>query len=80
MTRKQKRAARRACKVIGWLDRAMNDLCSDPMTSAMGAPVGDFYWEWSCRYRRMLNDCLEDQHNTPRVREMLMEELERFFP
>lgn len=80
LTKKQKRAARRACKVIPWLDEAMDCLCNDPMTEAMGAPVGDFYEDWSRRHRRMLTDCLDDPHNTPAVRRMLLDAFDRYLP
>lgn len=75
-----RKAARRAAKVIGWLDEVMHNLCNDPMTHAMGAPVDDFYEEWSARYRRDLNDCLKDNNLPERLRTACWAELERFLP
>lgn len=80
LTKKEKRAARKACKVVGWLDRAMNDLCDDPMTAAMGVPVGDFYEDWSRRYRGMLADRMKDPDNPERIKRLLWEEYEQFLP
>ena len=34
------------------LNQSVDGLVNDPMTSAMGAPVGDFIRDWNCRSRR----------------------------
>lgn len=80
LTRKQKRAARRAFKAIVWFDNAMNDLCSDPMTHAMGAPIEDFAEDWSRRHRKMLADCLDDENNTEATRQLLLDAFDRYLP
>lgn len=80
LTKAQKRAAKRAYKAVVWYDTVMSDLCSDPMTHAMGAPVGDFAEDWSRRHRKMLGECLKDENNTEQVREMLFGEFDRYLP
>jgi hypothetical protein len=80
LTHAQKKAAKLACKVIGWLDERMNCLCDDPMTHAMGAPVGDFYDAWSNQYRGMLAERLQDPNNTLQVTSMLLDEFDQFMP
>jgi len=80
LTKRQKRAAKRACKAVRWFDDAMSSLCDDPMTAAMGVPVDDFYRDWSARHRSQLHECLKDESNTARVRQLLLDEFDRFMP
>lgn len=58
-----KKALRDAYKALTGLDEDMADLCNDPMTSAYGAPVGDFYEDWSRKYRRLQVKALERLRN-----------------
>jgi len=78
MTNAQKKAARDASKILGWLDKQMAELCDDPMTAAMGAPVDEFYNLWEGQYRTKLCNCLDNPNNPQRIREILIDELQRF--
>ncbi len=71
MTKLQRRAAKRAAKAVAWFDEAMDELCNDPMTHGVGAPVGEIATEWKRRHRRQLRECLSDPNNTSVVRQML---------
>lgn len=79
-TNAQKQATKRAQEAVVWFDEMMNDLCDDPMTEAMGAPVSDFAEDWNRRHRRMLADCLKDPDNTPDTRQLLLDAFERYMP
>ncbi len=73
-----KMTIKEAQTIADWYDDHMNALCDDPMTEAMGAPVGDFAEEWSRKHRRMIGKGLE--HATGKAREILLAAAERYMP
>ncbi len=62
LTKKQRKLVREAYKALSWFDEQMACLCDDPMTEAMGAPVGDFAEAWSRTHRQSLSEHLQQLH------------------
>lgn len=73
LTREQKKAAKAAYKAVQYYDEACEELFSDPMTDAMGAPTGDICQGFERTAHRLINKAAENPHNTEEVRRMLFD-------
>jgi hypothetical protein len=66
-----RRSAKRAYRALTWMDGRVEALYADPVTSGMGAPVGEIVRDWEHRHMDMLARVLRDELVTGRLREML---------
>jgi hypothetical protein len=77
ITKRDKKQVKRAYKVVGWFDRCMDDLCNDPMTHAMGAPIGDFASDWWARHVRQVRGMLKEPKLCSLAKVILENEISR---
>ena len=80
LTREQKRLVKNAAKQLDWLDDRIECLCSDPMTYAMGAPVGDFVAAWESQQRSALAEYLRNPELPECMRQRIRIYYERWMP
>lgn len=80
LTREQRRLCRNAYKQLGWLDESIECLVDDPMTAAMGAPVGDFIEDWERKQRAQLSEYLRNPLLPECMRVVIWQYMERWMP
>lgn len=67
-----RRLRRQAREALEYYDRQMSDLCDDPMTHAMGAPIDDFAESYERKARRLQADVLDEMREANVCRRMQM--------